>query len=60
MDAGYVYYGGTSNTHYAQDRTRAAWVALDVPSLRVVDTFPSFDAILMQVLREAIEGLPGF
>ena len=50
---GYVYYGQDSITQYAQDRTSGAWVALDVPSWDVMDTFPSFDAMLTQVLRDA-------
>jgi hypothetical protein len=55
-DDRFVYYGGTSNTLYGQDRTSMAWVALDVPSLDVMDTFPSFDAMLAQVLRESLQG----
>jgi hypothetical protein len=48
-----VYYGDDSITLYAQDWTSSAWVALDVPSWDVVATFPSFDAMLAQVLRDA-------
>ena len=40
---------------YAQDRTSRAWVALDRPSLDIIATFPSFDAMLTKVLRDAIE-----
>jgi hypothetical protein len=54
-DDRYVYYGEDSITQYAQDRTNGAWVALDVPSWDVMDTFPSFDAMLAHVLREAVE-----
>jgi hypothetical protein len=59
-DDRFAYYGGTSNTLYAQDRTSMAWVALDVPSLDVVATFPSFDALLAQLLRASLQGLTGF
>ena len=40
---------------YAQDRTSRAWVALDRPSLDIIATFPSFDAMLTKVLRDAVE-----
>ena len=39
---------------YAQDRTSGAWVILNVPGLDVMDTFPSFDALLAQVLRNSL------
>ena len=52
---GYVFYGDSSIDLYAQDRTSGAWVTLDRPSLDVVATFPSFDAMLAHVLREAVE-----
>jgi hypothetical protein len=51
----FVYYGETGNTLYAQERSSGRWVALDVPSLDVVDQFDSFDAMLEHVLREAYE-----
>jgi hypothetical protein len=51
----FVFYGETGNTLYAQDRTDGRWVALDAPSLDVVDEFDSFDAMLERVLREACE-----
>ena len=55
--ARYVFYGDTGDELYAQDRMSGAWVALDRPSLSVLETFPSFDAMLAQVLRCAVEGL---
>jgi hypothetical protein len=51
----YVFYGDSSIDLYAQDRRSGAWVTLDRPSLDVVATFPSFDAMLAHVLREAVE-----
>jgi hypothetical protein len=51
----FVYYGGTGNTFYAQERTSRRWVALDVPSLDVVGEFDSFDTMLEYVLREAYD-----
>jgi hypothetical protein len=54
-EAEYVFYGESSIDLYAQDRTSMAWVTLDRPSLDVVATFPSFDAMLAQVLRNAFE-----
>jgi hypothetical protein len=54
-DDSYVYYGQSSIDLYAQNRTSGAWVTLDVPSWDVVATFPSFDAMLAQVLRDALE-----
>ena len=51
----YVYYGDTGDQLYAQDRMSRAWVALDRPSLDVIATFPSFDAMLTKVLRKAVE-----
>lgn len=51
----FVYYGETGNTLYAQERTSGRWVALDVPSLDVVDEFDSFDAMLEHILREAYD-----
>jgi hypothetical protein len=42
-------------TIFAQDRVSLAWVALDRPSLDVIATFPSFDAMLARLLRDAIE-----
>jgi hypothetical protein len=53
--ARHVYYGDTGDQLYAQDRTSRAWVALDRPSLDVIATFPSFDAMLTKVLRDAVE-----
>jgi hypothetical protein len=50
----YVFYGDSSIDLYAQDRTSMAWVILDRPSLSVMDTFPSFDAMLVKVLRDAL------
>jgi hypothetical protein len=41
-----VYYGESGIDLYAQDRRSMAWVTLDRPSLDVMDTFPSFDALL--------------
>jgi hypothetical protein len=53
--ARHVYYGDSSDQLYAQDRTSRAWVALDRPSLDVIALFPSFDAMLTKVLRDAVE-----
>jgi hypothetical protein len=53
-DDGYVYYGDSSIDLYAQDRTSMAWVTLDRPSWEVMDRFPSFDAMLAQVLRKSV------
>jgi hypothetical protein len=53
-DAEYVFYGETGDELYAQDRTSGVWAALDRPSLSVLETFPSFDALLAQVLRDAL------
>jgi hypothetical protein len=53
-DDKYVYYGQSSIDMYAQDRMSGAWVTLDVPSWDVVATFPSFEAMLTQVLRAAL------
>jgi hypothetical protein len=53
-DDRYVFYGGSSIDLYAQDRTSGAWVTLNVPGLDVMATFPSFDALLAQVLRDAL------
>jgi hypothetical protein len=50
----YVYYGESGIDLYAQDRRSIAWVTLDRPSLDVMDTFPSFDALLTDVLRHAV------
>ena len=52
--ATHVFYGGTGDQLYAQDRTNRAWVALDRPSLDVIATFPSFEAMLTKVLRDAV------
>ena len=52
--ARHVYYGDTSGQPCTQDRTSRAWVALD-RSLDIIATFPSFDAMLTKVLRDAIE-----
>jgi hypothetical protein len=57
---GYVFYGDTGDELYAQHLTSRAWHALDRPSLSVLESFPSFDAMLGHVLREAVAGLPGF
>jgi hypothetical protein len=51
----FVFYGETGHTLYAEDQTSGRWVALDAPSLDVVDEFDSFDAMLEHVLREACE-----
>jgi len=51
----HMYYGDTGDQLYAQDRTSGAWVALDRPSLDVIATFPSFEAMLTKVLRDAVE-----
>jgi hypothetical protein len=51
----FVFYGETGNTLYAEDRAYGRWVALDVPSLDVVDQFASFDVILEHMLRKAYE-----
>jgi hypothetical protein len=53
--ARHVHYADTGDRLYAQDRTSGAWVALDRPSLDVITTFASFDAMLTQVLRDAVE-----
>jgi hypothetical protein len=53
--ARHVYYGDTGDQFYAQDRASRAWVALDRPSLDVIATFPTFDAMLTKVLRDAVE-----
>jgi hypothetical protein len=50
----YVFYGDTPDELYAQDRMSRAWVALDRPSLSVLETFPSFEAMLAKVLRDAL------
>jgi hypothetical protein len=55
----YVSYGDTGDELYAQDRMSRAWVALDRLSLSVLETFPSFDAMLAKVLRDSLEGLTG-
>jgi hypothetical protein len=55
----YVFYGDTGDELYAQDRMGKAWVALDRPSLSVLETFPSFDAMLAQVLRDALGRVTG-
>jgi hypothetical protein len=51
----YVYYGQSSIEVYGQDRTSGTWITLDRPSWDVVATFPSFDAMLARVLRDAVE-----
>jgi hypothetical protein len=51
----HVFYGHTGNQFYAQDRASRAWVALNRPSLDVIATFPSFDAMLAKALRDAVE-----
>jgi hypothetical protein len=56
-DDRYVFYGECSIDLYAQDRSSGAWVTLDVPSCDVVARFPSFDAMLAQVLRDAVRPL---
>ena len=56
-DDRFVFYGEDDITLYAQDRRSRAWVALDRPSLDVVDTFPSFDAMLAKILRQSLEWL---
>jgi hypothetical protein len=61
MDDGYVYYGEERGQQiYAHDRMSGMWVVLEIPSLHVNDTFPSFDALLAQVLRASIKGVTGF
>jgi hypothetical protein len=52
--ARHVFYGYTGDQFYAQHRTSRAWVALDRPSLDVIATFPSFEAMLTKVLRDAV------
>ena len=52
-DGRYAFYGECGIDFYAQDRTSMAWVTLDRPSLSVMATFPSFDAMLARVLRDA-------
>jgi hypothetical protein len=54
-DNEYVFYGESGDELYAQHQTSMAWVALDRPSLSVLGRFPSFDAMLAHVLREAVE-----
>lgn len=49
----YVFYGESGIDFYAQDLTSMAWVTLDRTSLSVMHTFPSFDAMLARVLRDA-------
>ena len=51
----HVYYAETGDQLYAQDRTSRAWVALDRPSQDVIATFPSFNAMLTQVLQDAVK-----
>lgn len=51
----FVYYGGTGNTLHAQERTSLCWVALDMPSLDVVEEFDSLDAMLEQIRRDAYD-----
>lgn len=53
--ARHVYYGESGDQLYAQNRTSRAWVALDRPSLDVIARYPSFDAMLTKVLRDAVE-----
>lgn len=53
--AQYVFYGETGDELFAQDRASGAWVMLDRPSLGVIAAFPSFDAMLERVLRDAYE-----
>ncbi len=53
--AGHIYYGDTGDQLYAQNRTNRTWVALDRPSLDVIATFPSFNAMLAKILRDAVE-----
>jgi hypothetical protein len=53
--ARHVYYGDTADQLYAQDRASRAWVVLDRPSLDVIATFPSFNAMLTKALCDAIE-----
>jgi hypothetical protein len=52
--ASHVFYGDTGDQLFAQDRTSQMWVALDRASLDVVASFPSFDAMLIKVLRSAV------
>jgi hypothetical protein len=51
----HVCSGGTGDQFYARDRASRAWVALARPSLDVIATFPSFDAMLTKVLSDAVE-----
>ncbi|QHN03663.1 SMI1/KNR4 family protein [Granulicella sp. WH15] len=51
----FIFYAETGHTLYAHDRTHRRWIALDVPSLDVIDEFDSFDIMLERVLREALE-----
>ncbi len=57
---GYAYYGDSGIDLYAQELTSLAWVTVDRPSLSVEQTFLSFDSMLVQILRNAVEGLSGF
>ena len=53
--AQYVFYGETGDALYAQDRKSSTWVALDRPSLDVIEEFPAFEAMLEQLLRDAYD-----
>jgi hypothetical protein len=59
-DDRYVFYGESSIDLYAQDRTSMAWVTLNLPGLDVMAAFPSFDALLAQVFRDAVKGVTSF
>ena len=52
--ASYVYYGDTGDRLFAQNRTSQVWDILDRSSLDVVASFPSFEAMLTEVLRSAV------
>jgi hypothetical protein len=52
--ARHVFCRDTGDQFYAQDRTSRAWVPLARRSLDVIATFPSFDAMLTKVLRDAV------
>jgi hypothetical protein len=54
-DRGYVLYGQTGDELFAQHVTSGAWHMLDRPSLDVIESFPTFEALLERVLRDACE-----
>jgi hypothetical protein len=54
-DRGYVLYGQTGDEMFAQHVASGAWQMLDRPSLDVIETFPTFEAMLKRVVRDACE-----